>query len=168
MSEHDFFFKARRSVSRIEGLEISHPSFSRSFFLVRNPNPWMKRQALGHGGGVVREYEYLPMRMQPKDTRGDLDFGMRVDLGDLGEIIPSELQRVIDAGTSHIKPTVIYRAWRSDKLSEPMIGPIVLQADEISRTRDGSSFEAVAPYLNLTRTGEAYTVDRFWMLRGFL
>lgn len=168
MSEAEYFFSASRSVSRIEGLAISHPSFSMDRFIVRNPNPWMQRQVLGHGDGTVQEYEYLPLRLKPKDSRGDLDFGMRVDLGDLGEIIPDELQRVIDAGTSHIRPTVIYRAWRSDKLNAPMIGPIVMQADEITRTRDGASFDAIAPYLNLTRTGEAYTLERFPMLRGFL
>lgn len=168
MSAPDFFFNTTRAVSMIEGLEISHPSFSRSRFIVRNPNPWMRVQALGHGGGVVQDYEYLPLRLRPMESRGDLDYGIGVDLGDLGEIIPDELRRVKEAGTQHIKPTAIYRAWRSDKLNAPTMGPIKLQVDQVTRTREGATFDAIAPYLNLTRTGETYTLERFPMLRGFL
>lgn len=168
MSEPDFFFNSTRATSMIEGLHISHPSFSREYFVVRNPNPWMRVQPLGHGGGVVQEYQYLPLRLRPMESRGDLDFGIGVDLGDLGEIIPDELQRARDAGTHHIRPTAIYRAWRSDRLNEPMEGPIKLQVDQITRTRDGATFDAIAPHLNLTRTGETYSLERFPMLRGFL
>lgn len=166
--EPEFFFCSSRSTSLIEGLEISHPSFSQTRYLVRNPNPWMRVQPLGHGGGIVQEYEYLPLRLRPMESRGDLDYGIGVDLGDLGEIIPEELQRVRNAGTQHIRPTVVYRAWRSDRLNEPMMGPIRLQVDQITRTREGATFDAIAPYLNLTRTGEIYTFERFPMLRGFL
>ena len=129
-SETEFFFNSARSVSRIEGLEISHPSFSRTYYLVRNPNPWMSKQALGHGAGAVVEYEYCPLRIRPMASRGDLDFGVSVDLGDLGEILPAELDRIVEASTTNIRPVVIYRAWRSDRLNEPMTGPIRLQADQ--------------------------------------
>lgn len=163
-AETEFFFSTARSVSRIEGLEISHPDFSRTFYLVRNPNPWMPEQPLGHGGGVVRTYQYCPLRLRPMASRGDLDFGVSVDLGDLGEIIPAEIDRIVAASSTGTRPQVIYRAWRSDQLSAPMTGPIKLQVDQITRAREGSTFDAVAPYLNLSKTGSLYTVERFEML----
>jgi hypothetical protein len=66
------------------------------------------------------------------------------------------------------KPTVTYRTYRSDDLSAPMFGPVVMEIQAIAMTRQGSSFEAKAPSLNVSRTGETYTIDRFPGLRGFL
>lgn len=101
-------------------------------------------------------------------SRADLDYGIGVDLGDLGELIPDEIDLARAAGTLGIKPTVISRVYRSDDLTSPMFGPVRLEAKDISMTRLGATFEAGAPSLNLTRTGERQTTDRFVMLRGLI
>lgn len=159
-----FFLNARKSVTQYETLELSHPSFSRDFYLVRAR---ANLTATLETGEVV-VFERIPMRIRRLASRADLDYGIGVDLGDLGELIPDEIDRARAAGTLGIKPTVISRVYRSDDLTSPMFGPIRLEAKDISMTRVGASFEAGAPSLNLTRTGERQTTDRFVMLRGLI
>lgn len=166
--ETDFFFNSKRSVSRIEAIALSHPSFSRTYYLVRNPNPWMREQVLRHEDGTPVTYQFCPLRLRPLASRADLDFGVSVDLGDLGEIVPAEVDNVLASVNSRVRPTVVYRAWRSDRLDVPMNGPITLQVAQITRAPEGSTFDAVAPFLNLTKTGEIYSIERFPMLAAML
>lgn len=68
-----------------------------------------------------------------------------------------------------IKPKVLYREYRSDDLSSPMNGPLILEAKQFSFKSDGATFEAKAPSLNINRTGITYSVSGpFRTLRGFL
>lgn len=166
--ETDFFFNSTRSTSRIEALEMSHPAFSQTYYLVRNPNPWMRTQVLRHEDGTPVSYQFCPLRLRPLASRADLDFGVSVDLGDLGEIVPAEIDRIVASDFSRVRPVVKYRAWRSDRLDVPMNGPITLQVTQITRAQTGSTFDAVAPLLNLTKTGEIYSVERFPMLAAML
>ena len=66
------------------------------------------------------------------------------------------------------KPRVVYRTYRSDDLTRPLFGPIVLEVDSFAFNREGSTFTAKAPSLNINKTGELYRLERFPMLRGFL
>lgn len=169
MSEPDFFFNTAPSVSRIEGIELSHPAFSRTYYLVRNPNPWRPTQWLRHSKEEAPvEYQYCPLAIRPAAARGDLDYGVSITVGDVGEILPEELDRVLTSSLARERPVLVYRAWRSDRLWAPMDGPVRLQVDQISRAQEGSTFDAVAPYLNMTKTGEVYSLGRFEGLRGFL
>lgn len=69
---------------------------------------------------------------------------------------------------SIIKPTMIYRSYRSDDLTAPLDGPYKFQVNNISFKKEGATFSCGAPRLNYTATGEVYTMDRFPMLKGFL
>lgn len=69
---------------------------------------------------------------------------------------------------SYIKPTILYRTYRSDDLSQPLSGPHRFQVDNIAFQKEGAIFQCTAARLNLSATGEIYTMDRFPMLRGFL
>jgi hypothetical protein len=160
----EFFFGSRKSVVERETLEISHPDFSDRFLFVQGNRDLTATLETGE----VVTFQRMPMRIRKMASRGDLDYGIGVDLGDLGDRLPDEIDRVRVAGTLRIRPIVIYRAYRSDDLASPMIGPLRLEAQAIARTREGASFDAGAPYLNLSKTGELYTLDRFPMLRGFL
>lgn len=160
-----FFLNAGRSVIEFETLEISHLSFSQTFYLVRN-RPGGLEAKLETGEEV--EFVYLPLRIRPMAERGTLDFGISVDFGDLGDIIPDEIDRVIADDAMQVRPVLRYRTYRSDDLSGPMYGPIRLEIPSISRKREGATFDAVAPFLNLSKTGEIYSTTRFTPLRGFL
>lgn len=159
-----FFLNGKRSTIQYETLQIVHPSFSKVYYLVRAGRDLTATLETGQ----VITFQRIPMRIRRLTSRADLDYGIGVDLGDLGELIPDEIDRARADGTLGIKPTVISRVYRSDDLSSPMFGPLTLEAKNISLTRQGSTFEASAPSLNLTKTGERQTTDRFSTLRGLL
>ena len=163
MSLTAFYLTAQASVVQLETLQIAHPSFSQTYNVVRN-NPAGITASLVKGGDKA-VFDYYPLRIRPQDQRDNLQFGIIVDLGDLGEVIPAELARV---GDDKRKPVVTYRTYRSDDLDEPLYGPLTLTVSAINVSREGASFEAHAPVINLLKTGEAYDVTRFPMLRGFL
>jgi hypothetical protein len=124
-------------------------------------------------GGTVSsgpaDYEYCPMRVLPIASEEDLVQSLSVTLGDVGEIIATELANVWEANGLNTRPTLTYRAYRSDDLSAPIAdSERVLEIASVSTSREGAAFEARAPELNASRTGELYTVERFPMLGGFL
>jgi hypothetical protein len=91
-----------------------------------------------------------------------------MDFGDLGEIIPAEIDAVKAADNAKELPKFIYRTYRSDDLDNVLYGPVVLETKSFNFTREGCSFAARAPSLNIRRTGEGYALPRFPALRGLL
>lgn len=161
----EYFLKSKSSVVLFDTLEISHPNFSKTYRVVRN--------AIGGLTATLEtalevEFEYYPLRITKGEMRDDLNFSLQIDFGDLGEIIPLELDRISEADGFGTKVTVTYRQFRSDDLSAPIEGPHVLEADAFAQSPVTCAFKAQAPQVNLIRTGEVYDVDRFQMLRGFL
>lgn len=160
-----FFLNTSASVIQLELVEISHPNFSKVYYIVRN--------AIS-GVTVVLEdlsthtFDYYPLSIKPTGTTNDLDQTIQVLVGDLGDIIPLELDLVAVASGFSVKPTLKYRTYRSDDLSHVLLGPLVYQVDNISFQEDGATLSASVPRLNLNQTGELYTLDRFPMLAGFL
>lgn len=161
----EFFLNSPSSVVQLELLEISHPDFTQTYYIVRNA---IAGVTVTLENAAVQFFQYRPVRIKKLGESDDLDSGFAIDLGDLGEILPTELDAVREAGTFDVKPTVKYRAYRSDDLTAPMDGPYVLEVTNFSFNQDGASFEAKAPSLNVNQTGEIYRVDRFSGLRGFL
>ena len=168
MSYAEFFLSAARDVVELQLLEISHPSFSQTYFAVRNARAGV---TVTHEDAVVQAYTYYPMKILLLGSRGDLDTGISVSFSDLGETLPKELDAIDDADldVGYItRPMVKYRVYRSDDLSAPLYGPQTLQMQNIAFNRKGVTFQAKPPKLNVLTTGELYTLDRFPMLRGFL
>jgi hypothetical protein len=161
----EFFLNGRADVAQLELLSISHPDFTQDYHLVRNKASGV---TVTLETAASQAFQYVPMRISQIGVRDNLDFGLRVDLGDLGEVLPLELDAVATAGGFGVKPTVTYRTYRSDNLTAPLFGPVVLEVPSFAFTDEGASFEAEAPRLNVSATGELYTLDRFPMLRGLL
>lgn len=160
-----FFLDCPSAIVKVECLELSHPSFSQIYRIVRNVTAGIE---VMHDDGVWYPYVYYPLRIRQQAIASDLDYGIEVDLGDLGTIVPVELKRIRDAGTNDIEISVIYRVYRSDVLNLPMEGPHYLKVHSISYNREGCSFEASASTANANKTGEPYDLIRFYPLRGFL
>lgn len=162
----EYFLNSRSSVVQLELIEISHPGFTQTYRAVRNA---VKGVTVTLETGGTAFFEYYPMKIVPQSARSDLDHSISLTFGDLGEILPLEMDAVMKypAGLD-IKPTVKYRVYRSDDLSSPLYGPLVLEVEAFTFNRQGSTFEAKAPSVNLTRTGEIYSLTRFPALRGFL
>jgi hypothetical protein len=165
MSYYSYFLNSSSSVVQLELFEISHPSFSKTYRIVRNAVDGVTvtlEDASSH------LFEYYPLKVTPATSGDDLEQVLNIDLGDLGQVVPQEIDAVNAAGTLSTKPTLIYRTYRSDDLSAPLEGPHRFQVNNISFKKEGASFEASAPKVNQTSTGEIYTLDRFPMLQGFL
>jgi Domain of unknown function (DUF1833) len=162
----EFFLKSKASIVQLELVEVSHPFFTEVYRKVRNS---LQPVTVIFEDGVTKAtFDYYPLKITSMGARTDLESGFRIDLGDLGEILPKELDAVAANDAFEVKPTLIYRTYRSDDLSVPLFGPVNLECSNFSFNREGSSFEAKAPALNNNRTGETYLFERFPMLRGFL
>jgi hypothetical protein len=151
-------------IVQLETIEISHSNFAATHYFVRN-----------HTEGVTvtlensntQAFSYLPMKITEQGTGTDLDFGLLIEFGDLGELLPNDLDAVTTANGLFTEPTLIYRTYRSDDLTSPMVGPIELSVKSFSFNENGATFEAGSDNANSQTTGELYTVSRFPMLRAF-
>lgn len=165
MSDYDaFFLSSPASVVELELFEIEHPSFTQVYRYVRNATEGV---TVTLEDDSVESFTYLPMRVRPTGSSDDLDQTLRFELGDLGEVLPTELDAVLSTNGARIRPTVRYRVYRSDDLTQPLFGPILMEVPSMSFAA-GCTFEARAPSLNVNRTGELYRIDRFPMMRGLM
>lgn len=161
----EYFLNSASNIVQLETLEITHSAFTQDYFVVRNATLGITATL---EDSSEKDFTYYPLKITPLGSLDNLDQSIRIDLGDLGEVLPLELDAVSSALGFTEKPVVKYRIYRSDDLTEPLLGPILLQIDSFTFSREGSSFEAKAPSLNINRTGEIYKLARFPMLRGFL
>lgn len=161
----DFYLNSNSDVVQFETIEISHPNFTRSYFFVRNNTAGLTATLETAASQV---FEYYPMSITENGSSNDLDYSLNVELGDLGEVLPLEINAIAVANGLFVEPIVVYRTFRSDDLSSPMIGPINLKLKSFASNKVGSVFEAKADNANSQRTGELYTASRFPMLRAFL
>lgn len=164
MSDYtEFYLSSKASIAKLECLEISHSAFTQTYRLVRNA---VHGITVTHEDESEHEYSYMPMRVEPSGPRDDLDHFLQITMGDLGEVVPMELDRVRAQDKRAEFPLVLYRTYRSDNLATPMDGPIVLEVRRFTMNREGCTFEAKAPSLNVSGTGEKYSIARFPMLSG--
>ncbi len=161
----EFFLSSARSVRQLELLEIFHPAFSRTYYVVRNEPMGL---TVTHEDSSTKVYEYYPMRITRNGATDDLDSSLNIDLGDLGALVSAELDRVRTANAFGTRPVVKFRVYRSDNLNAPIFGPFKYEVVNFAQKKEGVSFTAQAPSLNIVKTGERYLPDRFPMLRGFL
>lgn len=166
MSDYSrFFLSSHRSVVELELVEISHPSFSQTYYIVTNA---LDGVTVTHEDTTTKVYTYYPMKIDDNGVIDDLDSSMTMNFGDLGEILSGEIDRIRSAGTFDTKPTVKYRLYRSDDLTKPIYGPFKFEVPSVGITDQGSAITAQAPRLNVVVTGEYYTTTRFVMLRAVL
>lgn len=160
----DYFLKARSDVGQLDTIQLSHPNFTKDYYLVRNHLKGFT--ATLEDGVTLKFFEYVPMQIGKGSVKDDLDQTIDITLGDVREILSMELQNVKANNGFSIKPTLVYRTYRTDDLSRPLFGPVILEVADFQFTKKGASFQAKAPSLNVVKTGELYTLERFKMLRG--
>jgi hypothetical protein len=166
MSEYsEFFLNGNSYVAELELIEISHPNFTQTYYLVRNA---MNGVTVTLENDQSQPFQYYPLQITPVGNADDLDQAIQVQLGDLGDLLPQELAAIRQADGFATRPQVIYRTYRSDDLTTPLYGPMVLEVTDLTFKREGAAFEARAPRKNSNSTGEFYTTVRFPMLRGFI
>ena len=166
MSDYsEFFLNSNSNIVQLDLLEISHPDFTQTYRVVRNA---VDGVTVTLEDMSVHTFEYFPLRITANESLDDVDFSIQIDFGDLGQVLPAEIDAISAAQGFGTKPTVKYRTYRSDVLTTPLVGPYVLEVSAFNFNREGSSLTAKAPSLSVLTTGELYRIDRFPMLRGFL
>lgn len=162
----EFFLNSKSSIVLVECIELIHPNFSQTHRVVRNATRGIE---VRHStDDTWYDYTYYPLKIERNGSLEDLDFGFRIDLGDLGGNLQLEVDRIANSDGFQIKPRCVFRGYRSDDLTNPIEGPLELEVVELAFNSDGAQFDAVAPYKNISSTGEIYELNRFPMLRGFL
>lgn len=165
MSTADFFFNTKSDVIQYETLEIYHPNFSQIYYLVRNSS---KNITVTLENSSVVTFIPRPLNISQSASFDNLDNSLKIELGDLGEIVPLELDLVKLANGFLTKPTIKYRVYRSDNLNYPIYGPFTYEITTFNRITNGTSFEAKAPSLNVTKTGKIYSIANFPGLGSFV
>jgi len=174
-----FVLGAPSNLVQFSCLEITHSDFSTSsgaeddprpsgqsaYRLVRNAHEGISVTHEGPAGPF--EYRYVPFSFKPLSAQDDLVQALQVTLGDVGDVIAKEIGVIAEANGLDERPQLIFRTYREDDLTEPMQGPVTLEIRNVTTEKDGATFEAHAPELNASRTGQLYTLTRFPMLRGF-
>jgi hypothetical protein len=161
----EYFLNSNSTVVELELIEISHPNFTQVYRKVRNS---LEPITVTLEDGETAVFDPYPLQITSMGVTNDLDSGFRIDLGDIGEILPMELDQLALTDSFGIKPTVVYRTYQSDDMTQPLFGPFDFEVVSISFNQDGASMEAKAPSLNNNKTGEVYSFARFPMLRGFI
>ena len=163
----EFFLKGRKDVVYVETLEATHSSFSQPLRVVRNVTTGWSAKL--HDNDTARvNFEYFPVKIEVGDSKTDLDQSLSITIGDLGEVLPQELQRAFENDEMFEKPIIKYRCYASNDPDHVLFGPIKLQVESFTFNEQGTSFQAKAPNVDGAKTGEVYSTVRFPFLKSLL
>jgi hypothetical protein len=158
-----FLASAPQSKHAIQVISISHSAMSQEY------NLWTEPYA-----GEVTTEDDIVIEPQPTNiaiklagTPAHLDQAFDISISTVASpsVFRAEMDRIPLDTTERI--VVVYREYLSDNLEEPQ-AVATLQVESIGYTRGAAVITAASPRLNVTRTGELYTLKRFPMLRGFI
>lgn len=164
-AEKYYWLVGRHDDVRLECIEITHPSFSRSYRFVRNHTDGVR---VRHENGTYYDYDYLPVTIQAGKTADSLEQSFTIGIGDVGEVMPYEIQRLRNGKHAHVRPTLNYRVYLSSDLTTPLNSVLGLEITDNQPQGQGAVFKCKAREVNATATGTKYTLDSYPTLRGFL
>ena len=162
MDFNRFFLNGSARSVRLDCLSITHPNFTREYHLVRNAIGGITATI---EDGTEQVFEEYPFNITDQAIRPDLDFSINVQLGDLGEIIPQEIDAIRAADGMGTRPTVIYRSFSSSDLTKILEGPYRLEMMGPAVSNEGTAFIAAAKTANTSATGRFYSYSDFPTLR---
>lgn len=161
----NFYLNTTPEVVLFETIEVSHPDFTQTYYVVRNNDNGL---IATDEEDVEKEFTYYPIAIDRGEAGNSLQAEMVVTFGDLGAIIPMEVDAILNGEEEpEENPTLIYRTWQSDDLTDPR-HVVFYEIENVDQNSEGSTLHCKAPEVNANRTGEIYSLDRFPTLRGFL
>jgi len=163
--EINYWLKGTRGQVRIECIEIKHPSFTKNYRFTRNAMQGIRAK---NEVGYWLDYEYLPIDIRASRSASDLEQGFTIGIGDVGEVMPKEIDRLRNGQYPNIRPTVNYRVYLSDDLTKPSMSVLDLEITDNQPQKRGAVFVCKARDLNKLATGIVYTLKDFPSLRGLL
>lgn len=151
------------NIGMLEAIEISHSKWDS---VLRYVNDGDMPVTLKHEDGLSYEYQYAQIKINRSSNSDTLDQELSFNFGDLGEIVPSLLDKFIyDEEIEY--PIVNYRAYLIGNYEAPVLIAKGLELDTITRDNQGASCQSKAPSLNENGNGDKYTVDNFPSLVGY-
>lgn len=154
-----FFLNASSEVRALECIEISHPAFSKVYCYVKN-----ETNGITAGG---KFYEFQPMTIKRNNVTNDLDQSISATLADVDDELIDAVELSYETEHRSVRAQLVYKVFRSDDLTTPMIELQTLEIPKISKSSDGRvTFDAKARGLNDVGTGRVYTFEEFPLLRG--
>ena len=165
MTLEEYLLNSSPAVVKLETIEINHPAFSKTYYLVRNAHNGITATI---EGGAVKQFEYYPFEIVKATESGDMDQSYTVNFGDLGELLPIELDRVDALGLVDSEISVTYRQYISDDLTQQLGNPISLKCKQFNFSAEGCQFPIEPKNIKDGKLGETYNLNRFPMLRAFL
>ena len=156
-----FLASAPQTIRSIQTLEISHSAIS-PFYLWREPYAGTITTDTG-----VRAVLPLNFEIKLAGSNGHLDqkFDITLDTTDVADVFREQLEKIPVDTLEKIK--CIYREYLSDDLTAAQ-AQATLQVESVSYRIGAATLSAVAPRLNVSRTGQRYTPKEVPTLRGFL
>ncbi|OTG78496.1 hypothetical protein B9T31_17565 [Acinetobacter sp. ANC 4558] len=159
MDYTSFFLNSSGGVVQLECIEISHPSFTKTFRYVRNDEDGVKI-----GKDV---YQYQPMSIKRANVTNDLEQRFSITLADMEDEFSDAIDNIHQSASPRVKPKLVLKMYRDDDLSAPMNEIQTLEIATISGDSTGLvTFEAQAPELNAVKTGRLFTFEDYPLLRG--
>lgn len=148
----------------LETLELSHPSWSKTYRIIRND---CLGASLNTENGPLF-FDYVPFNLRQSGDSGDLNKKISVELSDLGEIIPDEFRRMEDAGTLNTAPKMVVRCF-SHRTGEMVLGPMKLDVrGAVFVAEKGCKLEASAKAAMANSTGTVFDIERVPTIKAFL
>ena len=144
----------------IETIEISHPLFSKIYYLTREP------AGIAAALEDMQVVDFIGTNIDIKlnSTKSDLDQNFSFTMPDLDNALDDELDRIPLDDTDKI--VIKYRVYINTDLSGPAQGPVLLEALSVSQEKGIFTISAGAPQLNWNKTGIIYDYETFPMLRA--
>ena len=149
----------------LECIEISHPAFSQTYRYVRNH---AKGLDVTHEDGTVTHYDYAPIKLQRGQSNEKLSQTITLTIGDLGLIIPKEVDRLYDSPYELEYPLLVCRRYLLSNLQVPFERRKVLKITENNPQKFGAVLKAMQRALNISKSGRTFNLDKWAALRGFL
>ena len=165
MPNYDFYLKGNPNDALLQLIEVTHPAFSKVYRYVKNA---VDGVTVTHENGVDYWYEYSPLSIKKSKSSDDLDQSLDIGVGDLGLEFPLEIDRLRASDYSQQKPSLHYREYLMSDLTKPMLSILNLEVTDYHPKSNGALFTCRAKQLNLSKTGEVYTLDKFPTMRGFV
>lgn len=154
-----FFLNASSEVRAFECIEISHPAFKKVYRYVKG-----EIDGITAGGQF---YEYQPMTIKRNNVTNDLDQSISATLADVDDELIDAIEKIYSSTHRKVRASLVYKVFRSDDLTAPMIELQTLEIPKTSKSGDGRvTFDAKARGLNDVGTGRLYTFEEFPLLRG--
>ena len=172
MPNYNYFLAGNPDDVLFQTIEISHPAFRNEHRFVANKAdglyvPFESEDENGNPVASQLFYEYAPLDIKLGESTESLDQYIEVTIGDLGDILPSEIEAIrSDEFSSMQKPEVVYAEFLASNLNEPTLVIGNLEISQYTMKTGMAVFKCEVKKLNTRKTGVTYNLKDFPIMWG--